>query len=636
MNIKASIGYLFLFAVVLGLVLYALHLFAQVTLLSHYREKNQNLVKSFSRSYESLENLPASEIQGALAQMNEGFARLYANRPSPVPASIVYIFNYGPDWRPVGIYSKAIQSRQVLNQVHHENLQRLPKQDFFQSAMGNVIVLRITHSLPRSGIFTTAIGIRDPVFMTQSIWATRSALSLYVTLLIFFMIILLRGKPDRSFRSSDHVVRPREGMPAFQFAGVAPMPDSPFKAREEKPVTERFFKEELLDKSTRNQKPTAASEQAPQTHTPTETKPAAANTSAVATAEKPEKNVPDPNGREARSLNEIYEYRQKLETELEELSILREIGLASNSISDADEFISTVLTIIKSKFPVDRVEIFLVDPKTPAVLNLRASIQDYKVKIEKRLEIPPENKITLDLGDEGRSLARQTALLFRVNGTEFLSAPLVDKGGLIGAIRMVSNHQDFFKERDRFILMKLAKHIAVSLNNVTLYESAVRDGLTGLYGHKHFQFLLGEELKKAERYQDNLSLALLDIDHFKKFNDTHGHQTGDYVLSEFSKLLQLNVRQTDTVFRYGGEEFAVLFIRSDKNQAREVAEKIRKVTEHTELDHNGQKLKLTVSVGVTSLDFRKVAKELFIKEADRALYHAKNQGRNQVRLFDEI
>lgn len=631
MNIKASIGYLFLFALVLGLVLYALHLFAQVTLLSHYREKNQNLVKSFSRSYESLENLPASEIQAALAQMNDGFARLYANRPSPVPASIVYIFNYGPDWRPVGIYSKAIQSRQVLNQVHHENLQRLPKQDFFQSEMGGVIVLRITHSLPHSGIFTTAIGIKDPVFMTQSVWATRSALSLYATLLVFFLVILLRGKPDRAFRSSDHVVRPREGMPAFQFAGVAPMPDSPFKAREEKPVTERFFKEELLTKSPAPQKTSPAPEPAQQAVVPAEVK-----ASATAVAEKTEKNAPDPNGREARSLNEIYEYRQKLETELEELSILREIGLASNSISDADEFISTVLTIIKSKFPVDRVEIFLVDPKSPAVLNLRASIQDYKVKIEKRLEIPPENKITLDLGDEGRALARQTALLFRVNGTEFLSAPLVDKGGLIGAIRMVSSHQDFFKERDRFILMKLAKHIAVSLNNVTLYESAVRDGLTGLYGHKHFQFLLGEELKKAERYQDNLSLALIDIDHFKKFNDTYGHQTGDYVLSEFSKLLQLNVRATDTVFRYGGEEFAVLFIRSDKNQAREVAEKIRKVTEHTELDHNGQKLKLTISVGVTSLDFRKVAKELFIKESDRALYHAKNQGRNQVRLFDEI
>ena len=164
---------------------------------------------------------------------------------------------------------------------------------------------------------------------------------------------------------------------------------------------------------------------------------------------------------------------------------------------------------------------------------------------------------------------------------------------------------------------------------------AVRDGLTGLYNHRYFQDKLSEELAKADRYKKDLSLILTDVDHFKKFNDTYGHQEGDKVLMGVSQVLQETVRaKVDTVARYGGEEFAVILPETDGNAAYDLGERIRKSIESRLFEYEGKKIyRVTLSLGLSSYPFDAIEKRLLIQYADQALYDAKKNGRNCVKKY---
>lgn len=161
-------------------------------------------------------------------------------------------------------------------------------------------------------------------------------------------------------------------------------------------------------------------------------------------------------------------------------------------------------------------------------------------------------------------------------------------------------------------------------------QMTVTDALTGLFNRRHFEAEFDREYKRAKRYKNDLSLAIIDIDFFKKVNDTYGHLCGDYVLKEVSYLIKQNFRQTDILFRYGGEEFAVILTETPSATACVPLERLRKKIEGYNFKFKGQELKITVSIGVSSnCDFENPS-EMF-EEADKALYKAKNSGRNSVR-----
>jgi diguanylate cyclase (GGDEF)-like protein len=166
-------------------------------------------------------------------------------------------------------------------------------------------------------------------------------------------------------------------------------------------------------------------------------------------------------------------------------------------------------------------------------------------------------------------------------------------------------------------------------------DMAIRDGLTGAYNHRYFQEKLGEEMAKAERFNKDLSLVLLDVDHFKKFNDSYGHQEGDKVLRMVSEVIQSTVRnKIDTVARYGGEEFAVILPEADGNTGRDLADRIRKNVEGYLFEKDGKSLyRVTVSLGVASYPFDAREQKGLIQLSDQALYDAKKSGRNCVRRF---
>jgi two-component system cell cycle response regulator len=164
-----------------------------------------------------------------------------------------------------------------------------------------------------------------------------------------------------------------------------------------------------------------------------------------------------------------------------------------------------------------------------------------------------------------------------------------------------------------------------------LYESATRDGLTRIYNKKYFLDTLKKEFAWCMRHRVPLSLILLDIDFFKRINDTYGHQAGDYVLSRMANRISEVVRTEDVFARYGGEEFVLLLRETPEDKAFILAERLRRLIESTEFTYNGQQIKVTFSAGIATLHDGEYADyEGFIEGADRYLYRAKEAGRNRV------
>lgn len=165
-----------------------------------------------------------------------------------------------------------------------------------------------------------------------------------------------------------------------------------------------------------------------------------------------------------------------------------------------------------------------------------------------------------------------------------------------------------------------------------LERMAVTDGLTGLYNHKHSWERLEQECAKATRYKRHLSLAMIDIDDFKRINDTRGHRYGDEVLQKTSKMILSSLRSCDVVGRYGGEEFIVLFPETSLDNAVIAAEKIRQSVEDA-VAQNGDS-KITVSIGLAEFDGKESAGE-FLSRSDAMLYEAKRKGKNTVAVMEK-
>ena len=158
--------------------------------------------------------------------------------------------------------------------------------------------------------------------------------------------------------------------------------------------------------------------------------------------------------------------------------------------------------------------------------------------------------------------------------------------------------------------------------------------MTGLWNYGYFQHQLNEEVKRANRFNRVLSLLLLDIDFFKKFNDTFGHIAGDKILKEFACILKDSCREVDLIARYGGEEFVIILPETYKEKAYSFAERIRKKTQNHHFFYNNDNYtKITISIGVANLPQDAADRETLVSYADKALYAAKQTGRNRVCMF---
>lgn len=221
-----------------------------------------------------------------------------------------------------------------------------------------------------------------------------------------------------------------------------------------------------------------------------------------------------------------------------------------------------------------------------------------------------------------------------------LGIPLYFEEKKFGAVYLVFNPERFaenkgFSEDEKSFIETLRHHLALIIEKQRLFEQAITDGLTKLYVRRFFLATLEKELARSKRYQLDLAVLLIDIDHFKKFNDTYGHQAGDLVLRETAQRLVECIRTVDTPGRYGGEEMAILLPQTNIKDAFIVADRIKKAVESSEYNYRESSMKVTVSIGVSALHGRQVTVEELIEESDRALYVAKEKGRNQVRIAPE-
>ena len=164
-----------------------------------------------------------------------------------------------------------------------------------------------------------------------------------------------------------------------------------------------------------------------------------------------------------------------------------------------------------------------------------------------------------------------------------------------------------------------------------MLESALRDGLTEAYNKRYFMDRLDSEIKFSLRHQVNLALMLLDLDHFKKLNDTYGHLAGDRALSLFSKAMHKSIRNEDVFARYGGEEFAIITRSISRQDVLLFANRLCRETSELVVDYDGKRIPITVSIGIATVpEDRANSPEQLIEAADKALYKAKELGRNQV------
>jgi diguanylate cyclase len=174
--------------------------------------------------------------------------------------------------------------------------------------------------------------------------------------------------------------------------------------------------------------------------------------------------------------------------------------------------------------------------------------------------------------------------------------------------------------------------IALSKANAKLAKLSQTDGLTGLNNRRTWEGQVRQEFRRCVRSGGTSSLIMFDIDHFKKVNDTHGHQAGDEVLRRVAMLLSENLRSTDIAGRYGGEEFGIVLLDTDSQGALTFAERLRSKTEAMEIEYEGVSIRCTISLGIAEIPRTLEDYQYWIARADKALYRSKEEGRNRTTL----
>ena len=316
---------------------------------------------------------------------------------------------------------------------------------------------------------------------------------------------------------------------------------------------------------------------------------------------------------------------------LDELSTLREVATIVNQESDFGIIAEKVLDLIHGLLEPLEVTIFLCEEDKP---KMKAFAQHVGGKVVTGRKI-----LTRSIPDFTLSDFESHSIICRVHGQELHAiVPLKVADEVHGVLLLIfstdARPADVqvaeFNQTRRRVLLQVSHHISLAVKTKHLHTRAVVDGLTRLYSRSHFSAQLQASVELALRTRDTFSLILIDIDHFKKVNDTHGHATGDVILTRVAKRIQSSLRKYDTAYRYGGEELAALLPRTRMKQAATTAERLRSAIEEQKFrGADGKLVRVTVSLGVAQFEPTDDADSLFAR-ADERLYRAKQEGRNRV------
>jgi diguanylate cyclase (GGDEF)-like protein len=345
----------------------------------------------------------------------------------------------------------------------------------------------------------------------------------------------------------------------------------------------------------------------------------------------------------------LYEKREKekedLDKTLQNLSLLYSIGKAMNYISDLKKLLQFILGQAIEITSAEKGSLMLYDMETNH-LNIRvlagSEAKAYQEKVN-------NNEIKCRSFKPGEGIAGRVFLTAKpivVNNIRkdnvFVDSeasyvrsiaciPMIVYNDVIGVINVTNKRYGMqFTDDDVEMLKAVADQAAVAINKAQLWDMAVTDSLTGLYVRRYFMVKLHEEVHRAERYNNILSIVMADLDRFKNINDTYGHDVGDRVLKEIGRFLQQNVRDLDMVARYGGEEFVIMIPEAAKDAAYSMSERLRKKFSRLKFENLPQ---ITISLGIATFPFDGKQPEDLLKKADAAMYAAKKAGRNQVARY---
>ncbi|HTY64191.1 MAG TPA: diguanylate cyclase [Acidobacteriota bacterium] len=224
------------------------------------------------------------------------------------------------------------------------------------------------------------------------------------------------------------------------------------------------------------------------------------------------------------------------------------------------------------------------------------------------------------------------AAALEAGANEYVMKPIIPRvleARIKGALRMIGLQQEVLRDKE-----KIRQNLAdMAVLNRNLEQAALTDSLTGLPNHRYAQDRLNEEWAASDRTGSPFTLMILDLDHFKKVNDTYGHDVGDIVLKEAARMLRKPLRATDIVCRIGGEEFLVLCRDTDSKHAPMVAERLRQSIEEDRIAAGGTEIRITISIGVASKNASTPDVQTLMKNADLATYQSKTSGRNRVTVY---
>ena len=338
--------------------------------------------------------------------------------------------------------------------------------------------------------------------------------------------------------------------------------------------------------------------------------------------------------------SKLEEANKKFMTSLAELFTLQQITQAISSIFDVRELLKSVNDIIIGVMGVSSSTIILYDENKG-----RLKVHTTNITNRKELIILNDNincQKLLDALQKGEPILENFVDMEEYPFVEgrgihsLLCVPLITKAKKFGLVLIEHKYFNAFDDNNLRLLNIIGQQVGIAMENVELYqrmhEMATIDSLTGIYNRLYFQERLREEFANAKKENYDLSLAIMDIDHFKRFNDTFGHPFGDKVLKHIAHLMKKSLRSGDIIARYGGEEFVILLPRTSVKEAYDKVERLRNIVAKTTIKDELVEASVTVSFGVSSYpEFANTESEL-LKTADNALYDAKESGRNCVRI----
>ena len=355
-------------------------------------------------------------------------------------------------------------------------------------------------------------------------------------------------------------------------------------------------------------------------------------------------------GRLAASFNAMTEdlrtYVRALEASRDELQAgLSRLGDTLSSTHDLDRILAVVLETAMASTRAQAGMVLLFGPaRDELVLSVGRGVEERGV--------PDDLRMPIGAGLSGRVAQSGDAVVGRIGSGpgqlrpgpgepvegSVIAVPLKSSGTVIGVLDLFDRlDAEGFDDHDAATIRTFANQATVAVDNVLLHREAQRlsitDGLTGLWNYRYFTMTVGKEIERSARFGRPLALLMLDLDHFKTVNDTYGHQRGDAVLVELAGRVRAQVRDVDTVARYGGEEIVVILPETDESGAVQIAERICDAVRRRPFGDDAQEqIEVTVSIGAAVFPAHGATAGILLRQADQALYDAKRAGRDTWRL----